>query len=379
MSYITPVYIQESINSTLLMGIILSFSSVIGFICDLVFSELFRGRSYSFFIILGMSTAFAFPIVFLLLPPWVIFYLVAMLIWGLYYEFFIFADFHFIHTFTDKSLHATSWGILSTFKSAAYLIGPIVATSLIEKGTSYPLIATLGFTAIALFTFLLFLKLERYTKTEKQLRPHKKSIIAEFKIWRVILKRIWPIYIFIFTLSIMDSAFWTVGTLLSEEMREITPIGGFLLTAYMLPSIILGFLAGRAARPYGKKRAAFISGILGGLVFTFTGFVQNIPAFVFSVFIAATVMSLAWPEISAVIEDYVSRLGDFGNDIIGLQSSSASLAYIVGPILSGAIATIIGNKLTFSAMGIILLMVSVMALLVVPRKIKMPISELNNL
>lgn len=388
MAYVAPVYIEDHMNNTFLMGIVLSFSSVIGLICDFVFSELLRDKSYKFYMVFGFITALLFPLSFILLPSALVPFLLAMALWGIYYECVNFGDFHFIHTFTRKAYHADAWGILSNVRSIAYFIGPILATLLLSESNenNNAFYTALFFVSSALFAFLMFTKFSRYARNNSHVKanpvsdgpvPVRRSALVEAKIWLLLLKRIWPLYVFIFMLNILDAAFWTVGTVLSEDLKDVSSSAGFLLSAYMLPGLFLGFFAGKAARPFGKKRAAFISGILGGAFFAISGFITSVPLFVFVVFLASMALSLAWPEMSATIEDYIARLGAFGNDVIGLESSAVSISYIIGPILSGFVASIFGNQQTFSIIGFMLLIVSILSFFIVPRKIKMPVTALK--
>lgn len=385
MSYVAPVIVEEHLNGTFIMGLVLSFSSVVGLVCDFIFSEMLRGKSYTFYMFLGFVMAITFPLVFLILPAHLIPFLLAMAVWGIYYECLAFADFHFIHFHVPKQLHADAWGVLSTIRSCAYLVGPIIASALLDRGNITALTSAIVFVTASLFGFLMFLKFSRYARKahtknrDVYAKENKSSALKEIRIWAVLLRRIWPLYLFIMAIHLLDSAFWTVGTVLSESLKDVSVFAQFLIPAYMLPSVFLGLLAGRAAKPFGKKRAAFLAGIAGGVLFTISGFVADVPLFVLVVFSASMVLSLAWPEINATIEDYVSRLGRFGNDIIGLQSSSISISYIIGPVASGFVASVFGNQRMFSVIGFVVLLVSILSLVIVPRKIKMPVSQLSRL
>lgn len=95
------------------------------------------------------------------------------------------------------------------------------------------------------------------------------------------------------------------------------------------------------------------------------------------VFPTASLMAVIWPEVQATFENYVARLGNNSIDMVGLQASASSLAYIIGPIVTGTLAVLVGNQNTFAILGAILACVSLTMLIIVPRKIKMPQSELK--
>ena len=50
MSYVAPIYIEKFVSSSFVMGLIISFSSLIGIVCDFLFSKWFPDKPYTFFI-----------------------------------------------------------------------------------------------------------------------------------------------------------------------------------------------------------------------------------------------------------------------------------------------------------------------------------------
>jgi predicted MFS family arabinose efflux permease len=97
------------------------------------------------------------------------------------------------------------------------------------------------------------------------------------------------------------------------------------------------------------------------------------------ILVAATFGAVAVPEILAVFEDFMARLGEFGGEVISLERSAENLAFIVGPALAGAIALVVGFQETFTVMGGVLFLVASLAFLVVPRKIRLPQQELGEI
>lgn len=146
---------------------------------------------------------------------------------------------------------------------------------------------------------------------------------------------------------------------------------------YTLPSLFMGLFAGTLARPFGKKRIAFISGSIAGALLALCFVVESAVALILVVFFSSLFAAVARPEIYATFEDYIARIGKSSNDLIGLQNSAGSVAYIVGPVVAGALASFVGDRQTIGVMGLGLMTVSLIALLIVPRKIQMPQKELE--
>lgn len=379
MSYSAPVFIEQHVNSTLLMGLVLGFSSFVGILCDLLFAQWFGGKSFKFFFFWTLILAFVFPTVIVFLPPFIAFFLLAMAAWGIYYELMHFSHFHFINSVIARDNHALAWGLLESIRAAAYLVGPLLAVLLIDRHVDGPFLGAIGFVSAALMGFLIFLKANRSRFAHAPAQQERRSLVKEFRIWTSFMRRIWPLFLFLVTLGFVDATFWSVGTVLSEELRQTSFIGGLLLAAYTLPSLFVASLASVAARPFGKKRAALLAAMVSGAFLFFVGFSQSPLLVVALVLLFSLFFSLTFPEVYATFEDYVARLKEHGNDMIGLQGAAVSFSYIIGPILAGATASVFGNRGSFTLAGGLLIAVSLLCLLVIPRKIPMPQSDLEQL
>jgi hypothetical protein len=378
MSYLSPVYIDKYVSSSLVMGLIMSFSSIVGLLCDIFFPKIFHGKSFSFFSWATLLTAIIYPFILIIFPPFIIVLLLGMGIWGIYYELLKFSQFHFVNNFLPPNQFAKGWGVMTAFKSAAYLIGPLIAVLIIPKGFTLSFSSAFLFFTAATLALWIFTKVvtNKHTSTISTFNT-KLPFSHIFKVWLLLWKKIWPLYIFLFFLSVIDSTFWTVGTVLSEQLRQNSFIGGLLLPAYSLPSLFISLFTQKVAAPAGKKRAAFITAAIAGLILIPIGFISSAPILIATVFFSSLFLSLSFPEIFAVFEDYVKRLGRSGDEMIGLQSSAVSLSYILGPIFVGAIADKIGPQLTFTTVGTILVIISIISILVVPRKIRLPEAQIS--
>ncbi len=379
MSFVSPIYIEDQVNDTLLMGIIFSFSSVVGVICDFIFPKIFQNQPHFFFLKTTIITALAFPFTFIFIPQHLVTLLVAMAVWGIYYELQMFSSFHFINTYVNLHDHTKAWGIIQALQSSAYALAPLLAIKLLDKGFKPVFSSVFFFLGIAIFGALLF----KYLFVKKDthnlasgLHPIKKSWASEFKIWKVLLKKVWPLYILQLLINSMDASFWTIGTLFTEQLSDKHYLGNFFIPAFIAPSVFVGFVLGKVTFPFGKKRAALICSAIAGMLFMTFYFLQYIPLLIGTTFFASLFLSIASPYIRATFEDYVGRLGNNSNDMIGLQASSTSLGFIIGPIVASYLAQVFDIQKAFALIGGSLAIVAVLLLFVTPKKIKMPKNEL---
>lgn len=378
MSYAAPVYLEELLQSPGKMGLLVSTSSLAGLIFDYFCTKFIKIKVFYVFLWLALAMMLFFPGTFLFLPPRIGFFVLAMFLWGIYYELIAFANYRYIHHTVGPRFHAQSWGILSAFKSIAYMLGPLIAGFLYDLYAKLPFAAAFNLViacALALFIFLQAAPSE--SKKTLESFQAKSVPVSEIKIWELLLHRIWPLWLFVFALFLIDATFWTIGAVLSENLKQTTPLGGLLLTMYEIPTLFVGWLAGRVARPFGKKRTAFVMAILDGTILIFAGQIKSVPILLLLVFCSAFCVSFSIPEIMAVFEDYVARLKLFSQEMINIERSAENMAYTLGPAVAGILAGIVGYQPTFSLMGGFLILVSALAFLVVPRKIRLPQQELE--
>lgn len=373
MAYVTPIYLESHLHSAWLMGIIISLSSAVGLVCDLIFGEIFPHRRYRFFLFWGIIFAIIFPATFFFLPSSIPVIILTMAVWGTYFEMLRFSDYNFINHFLNHQYHAVAWGILSIFVSAAYLTAPSIATLVLNFGPRLPYLTALLTLTVAFFGYLLISFRYRHQTSKPSLpNPRPKHLFHQLGLWRVLIPVLWPVLLFLFTLNILEAVIWTSGAILSQEFSQLGLPGGILFFAYLSPALVMGSLAGKISQPYGKKKAAFSSGLMAGVFYTIAGLAHTPVAFLVAIFLGSLFTATAWPEISGTVEDYVSRLGHSANSMIGLGNSMASLAFIIGPILAGFFATFFSHQTNFTLVGIVLVIVSLICLTHTPRKIRLP-------
>jgi MFS family permease len=285
----------------------------------------------------------------------------------------------------DKQQHASAWGILGAFKSLGLLLAPLLAAILLEMHQTYPFLLVIGFLLAAMAMFLLLRLSNKRSAAEQPSPPEEpipsqapRSTLTQLKIWFTLMHKIWPVYLFFFAFIVLETSFWSVGPLVMEELRHKHLLGGMLLSFYIAPSFFVPLYVQKLGRLFGKKRTAFVSATIGATLLAIGGlFFSTEWYFPLIVLASALFLSLDYPSIEAVFEDYMSRIHDYGNDLVGLRGTAASLAYIVGPTAAGALALTVGGGKTIGIFAAILAVISLILLAITPRKIKMPQGELE--
>jgi hypothetical protein len=381
MSYVVPLRIQAALHNTFYIGLLMSSSSLLSLILDVSVAKLLPNRPYLFYLKWLLIIVACFPLSFLLLPPHFLSFFISMVLWSLFYEFICFTEFNFVRQQFKPVRYAGVWSVLSSVAALGILLGSLVATSFLEINTIAPVWASLGFALLALICGSFFWRTKLQTATPPPIiTPTTRSFAQELKIWFVLIKKVWPVYVFYFSFVMFESSLWTVGPLLAESIKEQHFAGGLLISAYLVPSLFTYWYLPQVSHFLGKKRTAFLASILGaGIVSVSLWFWGNNPLLVVGMLLGSLFLSMDFPLIEATFEDFMGRIDDKGTDLVGLQSSADSLAYTLGPLTAGGLGYFMGPSKTLMVMTLGLLTISCILLLLTPRKIKLPRAQLNNL
>jgi MFS family permease len=176
-------------------------------------------------------------------------------------------------------------------------------------------------------------------------------------------------------INAIDATFWTIGPLLVESWVDLGILGSLFLTAYLLPPLFMGWLVGPMTGLLGKKKTAIIALLLASLVLTGFFFVSNHIMLIFLALFIGLFVSVAYPANSGTYADYISESESVGTEIESQADLATNIGYVIGPILAGFLADTFGNIFAFGIIGIIGIAISLLLLLITPRKIKIKIKD----
>ena len=150
----------------------------------------------------------------------------------------------------------------------------------------------------------------------------------------------WPVLILSVMAGVVDATFWTTGTVLNDRFAEQSSIGGWFLSSYMLPSLFIGVIIAKLGLSEGKKKWAERLMLLGGVVLGLLAWVKSVEGIILVVILSSILMSMSWPLMDAIYTDLVVRSRRGRKHMIGLSSSTLSLAYVIGPMWLGISGTL---------------------------------------
>lgn len=376
-SFWAPNQIQSSLNSSIWMGIIISFQSIIGFGADLIFPTLLRTTKTKrlIFWAIIMSALTSFFLTASVIQPFIAIFLITMTLWGIYYEFVAFANYQFMGSVVPPHMRSAAWGVVGTFVNLAYFFGPLLAAAVLLK--SYVLAE--GLILVFLVTALLLLTLLKgHHDAPTQIDLKEINPLVEIKHWLALSKHIWPVMVLSLLMGFIDSTFWTTGAIWTEKLSKVNYLGGLFLPLYQLPAIFLGVVIAGWGIYKGKKILTEKFLIVAGIFLIALSVSDAIIWQLSMVLLSAAALSVCYPLLESVYTDIVARMGKEKKDLIGLTSSVVNVSYIIWPPVVGIVAALIGERLTFSFVGVIVVIVSVLLLFVTQKKLRLPQEEIKS-
>lgn len=375
LSDFVPGYIQGVVKTPLLMGLIMAFSSLVGVLVDLIFPQLLKGAGVRKLAGLAMLGSLVF-LTTLYFSTWaiaVLLLIVGMAAWGVYYELDSFMTKQFVADTAPVRARGAVWGVVGVFRNLAYFLGPLLGTLIASRGER-AVILMAGTILVVAYLFFLIIKLPKGNEEEES---GEVNAIEEIKHWILLGKRVWPVLAMSLLAGIVDATYWTTGTVVNDTLAEIHPWGGWFLSAYMLPSLFVGFVIAKWGIYQGKKKWAETFLLLGGLVMMTINLSHEVPVIIAVVLLSSMFLALAWPLVDATYSDFTVRMKKGRKHMIGMSSSVLSLAYVIGPILAGYLAGVVGELTSFVWIGFLVTISAVILLFVTPKKIKLPETEIK--
>lgn len=371
-AYMAPLYITGAGFTKTEMGLIIASANIFGAFFDFFISRFLGNTNYRrLFLILYALCSF-FPLI-LWSSHSIFLFIFSMAIWGLYQDIQKFGAFDFISRQDNQKTHTHKFSILNIFKAFGYLTAPLIAGSLVIYFVTFiPFFIALCFLFASFIFYLVLIKLSHKHQNLTSVIQRPTDFIYEFKLWHKIGTILLPVLIFNTLLYAFDSTFWVLGPLFATSFHGFKDFGGIFMTAYTLPTIIVGWFIGQITRKYGKKRTAYFAFLVFNILVAFIGYI-NLPWVIISlVFVGSLIGSIAWPAIRGAYLDYINESRIFQKEITGLNDFSTNLGAIIGPALAGFLSDMVGIRYTFTLVGFINIIIIVILLFITPREIKVP-------
>ena len=369
-SYISPLVIKASGYSNTMMGIIIGTSSIAGALFDFLLSKYLQNSHWRRLFLVMFIVCLIQPLI-LWQSKVIVIYILAMALWGLYYDLLGFGNFDFVSREMETDEHASSFGVLGVFRSLGYLLAPLIVGLVIGEILDWkPFVLALVFLSMS-FIFFLILYLtgkKRGIRVERLQQYRPKGFLVEIGLWKKIGKLMLPFLIFTMLMSMQDSFFWTIGPILSETFVKFKPLDGLFLTAYSLPPLLVGWFIDKFKGSFGKK-ANFNSFIISSIFLITFAFFRHPLILLVVILLSSTFSTFSWAIEQGLYADSIEDSFNKEKEIEGLVDFSVNIGYVIGPILAGFLSDKVGYFNTFAFLGIFGLFVTIILSRFAPRKV----------
>ncbi len=374
-SYLIPIFFSEIGLTKTQMGLIISSSSAFGAIFDFLLSRFLKKTHYRRLFFFFYIFCSIFPIVLWSSHKLLFFSIIAMAIWGLYYDLMNFAIFDFIGNHS-KSENSQRFGIVSIFKSVGISIAPILAGALIINAVTFkPFLTAYIFLFISFLFYLVLVRLSSKDTQIIQVHRFRSDFTKEFSIWRKIGLIILPVLIFNTIISLFDAAFWVIGPIFSQNFPALKDFGGLFMLMYTAPSLLTCWFVSKINQKFGKKKTAFVAFLIGNLILFPLSLIKAPIIILITVFLSSLMVSIAWPSMNGAYGDYIYESEKYDREIEGLSDFSTNLGWIIGPAFAGLIADRFSVGATFSFLAAFNILISIILLIVTPKNINIIIKK----
>ncbi|MDD3035788.1 MAG: MFS transporter [Candidatus Saccharimonadaceae bacterium] len=372
LSYITPIVLTEAGFSETMMGIIIGTSSIAGAVFDFFLCRVFKKASFKRIFLIMFIVCAIYPLILWQAKSFWVF-IIAMALWGIYYDLFNFGSLDYLGNNTNKQEHASSSGVLQVFRSLGYLLAPIFAGFVIGEAVGWESFALSW--VFLLIAAVFYIGLVRMTKEKKretecqELVCDNLQIKKEIRLWKKTTSLLKPVLILSVLISTYDAFFWTIGPLFAESFKGMENFQGLFLTAYELPALIVGWFIGKATVKLGKKRTAFAAFGIGSVILAILPLISSPFIAIVTIFFASLFLSMAAPAINGTYADYVEEAPKAEKEIEAVSDFSFNIGYIVGPIAAGVLADNFSNSIAFSILSVFGFIIVIILFKITPRKI----------
>lgn len=373
MAYIAPIAVTQHNFSKTEMGFIIGSSSMVGALFDLLSFKILPSTHFRRVFMIMFVLCAAYPIV-LYGATTVPVFLLAMAIWGIYYDLKNFGNLDFIGRYTKKENHTKNFGFVQIFQSCGYLIAPIIIGMIIVNGLDWKAFA---FALVMLFissVFFFELQLQKAHGFEHEDFDEKHHLrrkqFSEMKLWLSLDKTLFPVLMVTLMIYVVDALFWTVGPLFAESFSGAKEFAGLIMTAYSLPALMVGWVIGGITKRLGKKRTAYGSLVIGMALLSCMILMQmNFLGTIALVFASSMFISISLPTVNGVYADLITEKSQYEHEIESLSDFYTNLGFVIGPMSAGYLADSFGNAGAFSVIGVVGFVVALMLYRIAPQKI----------
>lgn len=237
----------------------------------------------------------------------------------------------------EQEKHTDAFGTINAVTSIAFMAGPAVGGHFVETENGFQFLCSISCLVFLLNVCLVYFFLE---SSEKQLKNSKnESFFSNLKeLFNIEWKLYWDVFILKLLLLLSMSLFYSNYALTIEENFNVSPrLIGYTNSFQSFVSAASCLYSGKFIKIYYLNKSYYIrlfhSFFILSLSFLCLGFVPNLSVFVLCLIPLCMSSSLLRIITTEVLLE--RALPEHRGSLIGSENTIASIAYLIGPFLSG--------------------------------------------
>lgn len=385
LAYTFPILLNAKLNSPATVGTIMAFSSFVGIICDMLFPKLLARFTWHRLVLFAAIASIGFTVsVFLSSYLPILFGLIAVSIWGTYYELIGFSQDRFVVHTVARARYMRTWALIGIASLFAIIVGPLFGAYVMHVGLLTHALALIaiqvGAVAAALYVARLLRRRREVYQPFTEETSDTSSLFGAFKYWRHLIIPLAPVLCTVFIFRALEASYWMFGALFAQQIGGVFEGREWLyLLLYTLPFALVALTLTRVRTIIPKRRTAHSLLVGGGICIAAALLARQSPFLFISLLLIGNTCFAAMPFLMSTVSSGVQEyLPDrFRPYVTGLVATTSSLAYIIAPLIGGTIAERVGFETVFHTWAWSAVLVGLLLIMFSPKHIKISVAALT--
>ncbi len=357
-SFLLPVFLEETVSSLTIVGLILASSSVWNITTDFILGMTRLNPSYRRLTqVVGMIMFALFAMIGLHLHTVTL--IIATVLWGVYTELFTFASFDFVVKTSTETDRAGHFGLISNFRSLGFALAPVMIGLALVESRDLAIFTGLFFSICMLVLFWLQLWQNKLPKPQIA-KIRRRTLTEHIRIWSAIGKTMSAYLWVYFVRGVADGVLTSFVPIFVAVTSELKIYGGFIVAGLSLPTAFVSGYFGSLADRLGRQRFIVFGLLLSAVALFFFGFTTNPLVAIAGSFLIGIGYSLYVPALEAEMGKYVEKHHSQETEAEGESGMIYNGGFMIGAGLTGLLVTILGGYgPAFAILGVLYGMVGV--------------------
>lgn len=351
LSFVFPVFIERQLQSNTAVGLIIAISSLAAFTCDIIFPDLLKNKSWKSDFILAILLAITFSItLFLGVQFGLVFFIIASLAWGVFWELIGFSHEDYILTDKNKQYNK-DWAWIAITATIAMLAGTLLGATMLNMSLQAALTTILTIQIIGTLTFLAITHSLTIQEKNWRYKIRIKHLYKRLKDWKTKLREVKTLISLVFVRANIEATYWTFAALLGISIAS-TNLEWVPLTTYLATMLLGGIIYTQLdiKQPIRiAKYGLIIAGVLlAAIMFSQESFI----IITILLILSNSALSFITPSVSGAYSQFINKHKQ-QKEYVAMKRLMITTAWIIAPISFGIIADQIGYINMFATLGAI--------------------------